>query len=122
MFPGMSPVGGTLDNVPALVSDAASPGSVTLFDASQVAVSAGLIELDRSDAATLNLDSVPDSPLALDCRGADRRLYWRRLEPELKNMEARDAKMLEEVLAEVIARFRRAEVEPLRARLSGLRE
>jgi hypothetical protein len=62
MFPGMSPTGGTIAGIPALVSDAATAGTIVLFDASQVAVSAGLIELDRSDVAMLNLDSAPDSP------------------------------------------------------------
>jgi hypothetical protein len=47
-----------------LVSDAATAGTLTLFDATQVAVAAGDIVLDRSDAATLQLDTVPDSPPA----------------------------------------------------------
>jgi Phage capsid family len=62
MFPGMTPTGGELDGVPALVCEAASAGTISLFDASQVAVSSGPIELDRSSAAILNLDSAPDSP------------------------------------------------------------
>lgn len=63
MFPGMN-LGGnaTLDGVPVLVSDSATAGTLTLFDASQVAVSAGALELDRSNVATLQLDSAPDSP------------------------------------------------------------
>jgi hypothetical protein len=44
------------------VSDAAAAGVLLLFDASQVAVSSGTIELDRSNAATLQLDTAPDSP------------------------------------------------------------
>jgi hypothetical protein len=47
-----------------LVSDAAAAGTLTLFDAAQCAVSAGLIELDRSDQAMLNLDSAPSAPSA----------------------------------------------------------
>jgi HK97 family phage major capsid protein len=62
MFPGMTPTGGTLDGIPALVSDVATAGQITLLDAAQFAVSAGQIELDRSDEALLQLDSAPDSP------------------------------------------------------------
>lgn len=62
MFPQMSPTGGMLDGIIALVSDSASPGTLTLFDSSQVAVSAGQIELDRSEVALLQVDAAPDSP------------------------------------------------------------
>jgi hypothetical protein len=64
VFPGLSPTGGQLDNVPLLTSDVAPTGTLTLADMSQVAVAAGLIELDRSDVAALQLDTVGDSPPA----------------------------------------------------------
>jgi hypothetical protein len=65
MFPDLSPVGGVdsaLDGVPLLISDSAAPSTLTVFDASQIAVSAGLVELDRSDVASLQLADIPDSP------------------------------------------------------------
>jgi HK97 family phage major capsid protein len=62
MFPGLSPTGGVLDNVPLLVSDAAVAGSLLLFDATQVAVAAGPIELDRSTTASISAETAPDSP------------------------------------------------------------
>jgi hypothetical protein len=61
-FPGVTPTGGLLDGVPLLISDAQSSGVLTLFDASQVAVAAGDIELDRASAANLQMDTAPDSP------------------------------------------------------------
>ena len=64
MFPGLTPVGGLLDGVPLLASDQATAGTLTLFDAAQIAVAAAEISLDRSDAATLQIDSAPDSPPA----------------------------------------------------------
>lgn len=59
---GMSPVGGTLFGIPFVISDAVSSGQVVLFDASQIATGTGLIELDQSGVASLQLDTTPDSP------------------------------------------------------------
>jgi Phage capsid family len=61
-FDGVTPLGGELDGVPILISDAAAASTLYLLDASQIAIAAGEIELDRSDMATLQLDSTPDSP------------------------------------------------------------
>jgi HK97 family phage major capsid protein len=61
-FPGVTPMGGTLDGIPLLVSDVATAQTLILLDAAQVAVAAGVVELDRSNVATLQLDSAPDSP------------------------------------------------------------
>jgi HK97 family phage major capsid protein len=61
-FPGVTPTGGTLDGVPLLVSDGLSAGLLVLFDAAQVAVSAGAIEVDRSDQTSIQMDTSPDSP------------------------------------------------------------
>jgi HK97 family phage major capsid protein len=62
MFAGLTPTGGVLDGIPFLTSDSAASGTLTLADMSQVAAAGGPIELDRSDAATLVLDSAPSSP------------------------------------------------------------
>jgi HK97 family phage major capsid protein len=62
VFPDATPVGGQIDNVPLLCSDAATASSLLLFDATQVSVSAGEITLDRSNVASLQLDNVGDSP------------------------------------------------------------
>jgi HK97 family phage major capsid protein len=62
-FEGTLPIGASLlDGLPLLCTDAATAGTLTLLDASQVAVSVGIIELDRSDAALLQVDTAPDSP------------------------------------------------------------
>jgi hypothetical protein len=62
MFPQLTPTNGFLDGVPLVTSDQATAGTLTLVDARQVAVSAAEIVLDRSDAATLVMDSAPSSP------------------------------------------------------------
>ena len=62
MFPQLTPTNGLLDGIPLVTSDQATAGTLTLVDASQVAVAAGEIVLDRSDAATLVMDSAPSSP------------------------------------------------------------
>jgi Phage capsid family len=62
-FPGALPtIGGTLCGLPLLVSDAVAAGNLILFDAAQLHASGGTVELDRSEAATLQLDNAPDSP------------------------------------------------------------
>src|SRR5262245_22501450 len=47
-FPGMSPTGGTILNMPALVSDGVSNGTMVIADANAIAAAAGDLGLDES--------------------------------------------------------------------------
>jgi HK97 family phage major capsid protein len=58
-FPELSPRGGLILNVPALVSDAVPDGRVILIDSLGFAVNQGLITVDRSNAAALQLNDAP---------------------------------------------------------------
>jgi HK97 family phage major capsid protein len=61
-FPEMGPQGGTLCNIPTLVCDALTNGTVVLFDAAQIVTGASEIEpkvIRHGDGAD---DSEPDSP------------------------------------------------------------
>ena len=61
-FPGMSPTGGVVVNVPVVVSDGVTAGQVVVFDAFQIAAAQGAIELDISRQADLQMNTTPDSP------------------------------------------------------------
>ena len=63
LFPEATPNGGTLLGVPLMVTDRLPAGRITLIDASGFAVNTGTIDLDRSQAAALQLDRehVPES-------------------------------------------------------------
>lgn len=61
-FPGMSPVGGTLLDLPALVSDGAPSGALLLIDASRVAANSDVAALDMSEQVSLQMDTAPTSP------------------------------------------------------------
>lgn len=60
-FSGMSPNGGVVGGMQVLVSDA-STATMTVVDASQIAAASLAIELDSANAATVQMDSAPDSP------------------------------------------------------------
>jgi hypothetical protein len=62
LFPDMSPTGGYLGNVPALVSDGVTAGEIILIDASGIAGGSEAVILDATGEATLALDSAPDDP------------------------------------------------------------
>jgi HK97 family phage major capsid protein len=61
-FPGMSPQGGTMFNVPAVVSDGVANGTIVVADANAIAAAAGGLGLDVSTQADLQFESTPDSP------------------------------------------------------------
>jgi hypothetical protein len=60
-FPQMTPMGGAIQGMDVLASDGVS-GQIIAVDASQIAAAAGTVELDGSGAATVQMDSAPDSP------------------------------------------------------------
>lgn len=60
-FPGALS-GDPLGLVTLVASDGATAGTMVLFDASQLAGDPGIVELDSSNQATLQLDTVPTSP------------------------------------------------------------
>lgn len=61
-FPGMSPNGGTLLNLPALVTSAAGAGQLHLIDGSGVAAEIDDVLIKQSGAANIQFDDAPDSP------------------------------------------------------------
>ena len=62
-FPTMSPTGGTIFNVPVLVSGASAvSGKIIVVDASGLAGSSMAIELQQLRQATIQMDDAPDSP------------------------------------------------------------
>jgi hypothetical protein len=61
-FPGLSPMGGTLFNVPVIASDGAPSGNLILLDASQVVAASDIVTLDASSQTSVQMDSAPDSP------------------------------------------------------------
>jgi hypothetical protein len=56
---GMSPVGGMLLNIPALVSNTIPAGTLRLIDASAIAASAEAILLDASNEADIEMSDAP---------------------------------------------------------------
>jgi hypothetical protein len=62
MFPDMSPTGGAIGNVPALVSDALSAGQIALIDASGIGGGSDAVVLDVATHASVQMDSSPDDP------------------------------------------------------------
>jgi hypothetical protein len=61
-FPNLSPVGGSIQDVPVLLSDAVSVGNVLLVDASGVAAASGDVVLNEFREGMVQLDTAPDSP------------------------------------------------------------
>jgi HK97 family phage major capsid protein len=66
-FPGMSPTGGSIANIPAHASDAMPSGTVMLFDASQIAGNPGTATASTTNAANLTVpdDSSPPEPVTV---------------------------------------------------------
>jgi len=62
LFPAMSPLGGEMLNLPALVSNAVPAGSLMLVDATGVAAEIETISIALSDQASLQMDTAPASP------------------------------------------------------------
>jgi Phage capsid family len=62
-FEDMSPTGGTIINIPVIVSDAAATGQVILVDASGIAAGSDAVVLSTLDQGVVMPDSAPDSPI-----------------------------------------------------------
>lgn len=60
-FPGAMS-GDPLGLVTLVASDGAAAGTMTIFDAAQLAGDPGIVQLDISGEATVQMDSTPDSP------------------------------------------------------------
>ena len=61
-FPQLTPMGGSINGIPVLVSDGVTAGQVILVYASSIGGNAGEMLLTESDQASLQQDSAPDSP------------------------------------------------------------
>jgi HK97 family phage major capsid protein len=61
-FPGMSPTGGTIANIPAHASDAMPSGTVMLFDASQIAGNPGSADASVTTQANLTMMDAESPP------------------------------------------------------------
>ncbi len=62
LFPALSPAGGELLNLPALVSTSVLSGTLTLIDASGLAGEIGTVTVSIAQEATIQMDSAPSSP------------------------------------------------------------
>lgn len=63
-FPGVNAIsGGTVGGVPLLICDECTDGEIWLIDASQFAAGSEGLRLDASREATLNLDTLGESPV-----------------------------------------------------------
>lgn len=61
VFPAMGPKGGEMLNLPALVSDQVPPGTLFLIDAGGLAGDAETVDIDHSEAATLQMRNDPQN-------------------------------------------------------------
>ncbi len=59
-FPNMTPLGGKLLGIDALVSDQLPSGTALLLDASSIAAGATEIQIDASNSADIQLDTAPN--------------------------------------------------------------
>lgn len=58
----MTPSGGRMFGMQALVSDAVAAGDIVIIDASAIATNGGTLELNSTNQAMIQLSSTPDSP------------------------------------------------------------
>jgi len=69
-FPTMSTNGGSIANIPVIVSDGVEAGQFILIDANQIAAASGGVEIDATNQASLQFDTspaaLPDAPDAAD--------------------------------------------------------
>ena len=63
-FPQMGPQGGTVSQIPVIVSDAVSAGQVVLIDADGFAGAVEEARLQMLREGSINLDTSPDSPIS----------------------------------------------------------
>ena len=61
-FPELGPQGGSISQIPVIVSDACATGTVTLLDASRFAGNADLVTIENFRHASVNMADAPDSP------------------------------------------------------------
>jgi hypothetical protein len=62
-FPTMSPTGGSIANIPVIVSDGVTAGQFILVDANGIAAASGGIEIDSTTQTSLQFESAPDDPI-----------------------------------------------------------
>src|SRR5690606_24305979 len=58
-FPTMGPAGGTLANLPALVTDGIDSGTLALIDATGLAGASGAVDLERAEHAAVEMSTTP---------------------------------------------------------------
>jgi HK97 family phage major capsid protein len=63
VFAGLSPLGGELLNLPAMVSSAVPAGTLVLVDASGIAAEIEAVTVALADQASIQMDTAPSSPL-----------------------------------------------------------
>lgn len=61
-FPNLTPMGGSINGIIVLVSDAVTAGNVLLVDASGVGAASGDVVLNEFREGTVQLDTAPNSP------------------------------------------------------------
>ncbi|MGE3875787.1 MAG: phage major capsid protein [Parvibaculaceae bacterium] len=62
LFPDMGPTGGTMANIPAIVSDEITADSLMLVDAAQIGGALETIVFDVAEHTSLQFETAPDSP------------------------------------------------------------
>ena len=61
-FPDLGPLGGSINQIPVLVSEGVTAGNVVLVDASGIAAASGDLLLNEFREGMMQLDTAPDSP------------------------------------------------------------
>jgi hypothetical protein len=64
-FDQLGPLGGSINQIPVLVSDGLSVGQVVLVDASGVAANGGDVAIKELNSGIVIMNSTPDSPQTL---------------------------------------------------------
>jgi hypothetical protein len=62
-FPNLGPLGGSINQIPVLVSEGVTAGNVVLVDASGIAAASGDLVLNEFREGMMQLDTTPDSRL-----------------------------------------------------------
>jgi hypothetical protein len=61
-FPDLGPLGGSINQIPVLVSEGVTAGNVVLVDGSGIAAASGDLVLNEFREGMMQLDTAPDSP------------------------------------------------------------
>jgi hypothetical protein len=64
-FPDLGPLGGSIQGIPLVVSDAVGTGLLYLIDASSIGANGGEMVFTEADQASIHLSDTPDSPPTL---------------------------------------------------------